>query len=449
MKPWSALLLIVSWAGLGQAQADTHPVTLQQLRAEVEAFTRQDVQRDRARLTAFSEDQQQQQQLLERLRAEVAAQDQRQQQLQQTYSDNQARLHALRQQLQEQSGQVAEVFAVVRQHGKELRPQLAESAVTAQYPQRLSLLDFTDSSRLPDVSAIEGLWYLLEQEISASAQISSFSGSWVGSDGQRQQGDLWRLGNWQVLTAQGQYLGYDPKQQQLLQWARQPDSAAPWLAQQQPALWLDPSRGQVLELLQRQPSLLERIAQGGLVGYVILALGAIGMLVALVRVIMLLRTSWQVRRQLKSKQWRLDNPLGRVLAHVGEARLQAEELEVRVDEAILRELPRLERGIALLKLLAAVAPLLGLLGTVTGMIGTFQSITLFGTSDPRLMAGGISQALVTTVQGLVVAIPLLFCHSLVQGRSRRLLQVLQEKSLSALAQRWEQQGQQERPRHAA
>ncbi|MHA7835731.1 MAG: MotA/TolQ/ExbB proton channel family protein, partial [Algiphilus sp.] len=134
-----------------------------------------------------------------------------------------------------------------------------------------------------------------------------------------------------------------------------------------------------------------------------------------------------------------DNPLGRVLGVVSQehGREDAELLELHLSEAVVKETPRLERFQSLLKLFVAVAPLMGLLGTVTGMILTFQSITLFGTGDPKLMAGGISQALVTTVLGLCVAIPLLFLNSLLGARSRALVQTLDEESALVLAQRLE------------
>ena len=129
------------------------------------------------------------------------------------------------------------------------------------------------------------------------------------------------------------------------------------------------------------------------------------------------------------------NPLGRVLSVIG-SRPRLEELdtlELKLDEAILRETPALERWLGLIKLLAAVAPLLGLLGTVTGMIATFQAITQYGTGDPKMMADGISQALVTTVLGLVAAIPLLFLHSLVAARSKALIQLLEQQSAGLIA----------------
>ncbi len=141
-----------------------------------------------------------------------------------------------------------------------------------------------------------------------------------------------------------------------------------------------------------------------------------------------------MRKQLKSDQVIKGNPIGDMLgayqAHRGD---NIEDLESKLDEIILRNVPKFEKGISIIKLIASVAPLLGLLGTVVGMIATFQAITLFGTGDPKLMAGGISEALVTTMQGLVVAVPMLFLYTLVQTQSRRLIQVLEEQSAGFVA----------------
>ena len=114
-----------------------------------------------------------------------------------------------------------------------------------------------------------------------------------------------------------------------------------------------------------------------------------------------------------------------------------EVLELKLGEAILKELPKFNSMLSFLKIISVVAPLLGLLGTVTGMIVTFQAITLYGAGDPKLMAGGISTALVTTVLGLVVAIPTVFLHTLVQSRAKRLTQILQEESAGMLSERAE------------
>jgi biopolymer transport protein ExbB len=132
---------------------------------------------------------------------------------------------------------------------------------------------------------------------------------------------------------------------------------------------------------------------------------------------------------------REDNPLGRVLkVYADNKHVDMETLELKLSEAIIKETPRLQRFLLFLKIISVVAPLMGLLGTVTGMIQTFQAITLFGTGDPTLMAGGISQALVTTVLGLTVAIPMVLLHTIVSGRSRRIINVLQEQSAGIVAQ---------------
>jgi len=115
-----------------------------------------------------------------------------------------------------------------------------------------------------------------------------------------------------------------------------------------------------------------------------------------------------------------------------------ETIELKIDEAILRETPRLEFGLNFLKLAAGVAPLLGLLGTVTGMIRTFTQITLFGTGDPKIMAGGISEALVTTVSGLIAAIPLLFIHSFAASFARGAQQTLEEQAAGIIARHAEE-----------
>jgi len=204
---------------------------------------------------------------------------------------------------------------------------------------------------------------------------------------------------------------------------------------------LDPTRGQILSLLTEKPNLVERIQQGGVVGYVIIGLGILALLLAAERLITLGIASSKVSAQLKRAEPDEGNPLGRVLKVAEKNRNKdTETLELKLGEAILQETPGLQRGILFIKLISIVAPLLGLLGTVTGMIVTFQAITLFGTGDPKLMAGGISQALVTTVLGLVVAIPTVFLHTLVNGRARRIQHVLQEQAAGVVAERSEEVG---------
>jgi len=166
----------------------------------------------------------------------------------------------------------------------------------------------------------------------------------------------------------------------------------------------------------------------------------VGLLVAILQFLSLLRAGRGVAKQQKQDEASQNNPLGRILS-VYNAKLaqDVETLSLKLDEAILRETPRLERGLITLAILAAIAPMLGLLGTVSGMIETFQAITLFGTGDPKLMSGGISQALVTTELGLAVAIPLLLIHSGLSSKSNRLIQILDEESAAIVARNAEKQ----------
>jgi len=198
---------------------------------------------------------------------------------------------------------------------------------------------------------------------------------------------------------------------------------------------IDPARGAVLSLLVKTPGLVERIQQGRAIGYVIIAVAIVGLLVGLERVIYLSMVGHRMRRQLGNATPDPKNPLGRLLAvFVDNRHVGCETLELKLDERILGELPKLQRGLQTLRIMAVIAPLLGLLGTVTGLIETFQSITLFGTGDPRLMAGGISQALVTTVLGLTAAIPLILLHTAVSSKARRLVGILEEQGAGLVAE---------------
>ena len=188
---------------------------------------------------------------------------------------------------------------------------------------------------------------------------------------------------------------------------------------------LDPSKGAILSLMVQSPDLTERLQQGGGIGYLILVIGAAGLLMVIHRAFSLLSARRGIEAQAKSSESDPGNPLGRLQTIASEmTAANIDTIALRLDEQLGEESARLNRGLATVAVLAAVSPLLGLLGTVTGMIETFQSITLFGTGDPKLMSGGISQALVTTQMGLAVAIPLVLFHSLLMGRANRLIETL-------------------------
>jgi biopolymer transport protein ExbB len=204
---------------------------------------------------------------------------------------------------------------------------------------------------------------------------------------------------------------------------------------------LDVTRGSILALLVESPTLGEQVNQGGIVGYSIIALGIIGLLIAIWRWIALTIAAQKVSAQLKSDKASSDNPLGRVLAaYEANRNADTETIELKLSEAALKEMPGLTKGLLFIKVVSVVAPLMGLLGTVTGMIKTFQVITLYGAGDPKMMAGGISQALVTTVLGLVVAIPMVLIHTIVSGQSRKIINIISSQSAGIVAEHAERRG---------
>jgi len=336
-------------------------------------------------------------------------------------------------------------LGVARQAAGDLRVDFEHSLVSSQFTgrgQQLSVI--ADNKALPTIDQLEQLWFLLQQEMTESGKVVHFNADVLSAAGEAKQSKVIRIGAFNALS-EGQYLRYLPESEQLAVLARQPESRFLDLAIDFGAapkgnadLGVDPTRGVILSMLIQTPNTFERIDQGGIIGYIILTLGAIGFIFAIYRLVVLMQTGQKMSAQLVSETASTDNPLGRVIKDAESHHSpDVETLELVLDEAITREVPVLEKGLGMIKLLAAVAPLLGLLGTVTGMIETFQSISLFGTGDPKLMANGISQALVTTMLGLCIAIPLLFLHSLMASRSKSLVQILDEQTAGIISRRAE------------
>jgi len=431
-----------------QLQQEKEQQQAKQLQQEIRQFVNDDRAEQRARLQAFRQDKTQQEKLLAAAKQRLAKADAEQARLKALFDNNEEQLAELETLLKQRTGQLGEVFGVAKEQSAELKQQLQASLVSAQYPQRAESLNFASEKSVPTMEQLETLWFQLQHEITHSGKISRFQADVADTDGRIQRQPVLRVGTFNSITEKGEFLSWQPDRQQLSVLAGQPadkfqSQAVGFFEGKKQHLLVDVSAGQLLGLIGQKPTLMDQVRQGGSVGYIILALGVLGLATAIYKLIRLNMIRHKINQQLKSDQPKMDNPLGRVLQaclqpiEQARAKHQApdlEQLNSHLDEALLKELPALESGQSLLKLLAASAPLLGLLGTVTGMIGTFQSITLFGTSDPKLMAGGISQALITTVFGLVVAIPMLFSHGLLSSQSRSLLLILQEKSLAQLNQ---------------
>ncbi len=418
---------------------------LDQLLQAVKKEHGQEARINREREKKFLAEKQHQQKLLNSALLELQKQRQLSQRLKSQLEANEQELTELEINLKSRSGELGELFGVARQAAGDLKVDLTQSVISAQFPDRVKKLDLlADSQTLPTISQLEELWFSLQQEMTESGKVVRFDTQIQSASGQPRQAKVIRVGTFNVI-ADGHYLQYLPDIGKLTELARQPEGKYLSLAEklaaarQEPvAFGIDPTRGVILGMLIQTPNAFERIDQGGIIGYIILLLGAFGLIYAIYRLIILTLTGQKMSVQLNSKGISADNPLGRVIAAGEQAdSLDSDTLELLLDEAITREVPVLEKGLSMIKLLAAVAPLLGLLGTVTGMISTFQSISLFGTGDPKLMASGISQALVTTMLGLCVAIPLLFLHSLVVSRSRILIQILDEQSAGIISRRLE------------
>lgn len=424
---------------LSPAFAD-EPNDLQSLLEQVKNDRSQEKQALAKRESVFVNDRNKQKELLKAASKKLEEVEARSESLRRSYDTNDLEIARQNAVLKEKMGALGELDGIVKQIAGDLDVIIDTSLVSAQKPDRDKILDVLSSRKeLPSLQELEELWILAMDEMVESGKVVTFPGKIVTAAGNEIEQDVTRIGVFNAVSA-GRFLRNLPETGKLIEPGRQPGQRYLDMAQDlemaESGLHpfpIDPTRGAMLALLVQVPDLKNRIEQGGLVGYVILFIGLIGVLISLERLFVLVQTGRKVKQQLKSKKPD-NNPLGRIMqVYLKNSDVDTETLGLKLDEAVLKEMPKIQRGLSTLALLAAVSPLLGLLGTVTGIIETFQSITLYGTGDPRVMSGGISQALVTTVMGLLVAIPLLLFHSLLSSKSNTLVQVLDEKSTAFVA----------------
>ena len=384
--------------------------------------------------------------LLEGAKRERDAAEARSKRLWAEFDANEARLAELDALLTQRLGSLGELFGVVRQVAGDGSSVMYNSLLSAQYPKRDEFFaELGKAKSLPSIEQLERLWFEIQREMTESGRVARFRTKIVDANGVPTEAEVELIGSF-VAMSEGRYLNYLPSVGALGVLARQPEAGLTGSARAlQDASGgyvkaaVDPSRGVLLQMIVQRPDWRERIEKGEAVGYVIIFVGVVGALLALYQAAYLIRTRMAVRRQLAQLDTTTpDNPLGRVLSAVSPdpntIEEDAEVVELRISEAVLREVPKLERFQAFLRLTVAAGPLLGLIGTVIGMIITFQSITESGSSDPRLMANGISQAMIATVLGLGIAIPLLFVNAGLASMSRGVVQILDEQSTGMLAE---------------
>ncbi len=407
---------------------------------------------NRKRENEFRQKRSQQEQLLDDSVKQKEAEEVKSATLEVIFEDNDKELNELQNTLNERLGALKELFGVMQQVSGDARSRFENSLTNIQYPDRGQFLEdlakkIGSNSKLPSISEIERLWYELQREMTESGKVIKFSTDVIDVEGGKNKTEVIRVGSFNIV-ANGKYLNYEPETGNVIEIPRQPEgrrftgSTADLFnaSGEKVAFGLDPTLGGVLMSLVARPNLIERIQQGGIVGYLIILLGLFGVGIAIERLIRLVDADRKVTAQLKSDVVSKDNALGRVLSVYDENKnTDTETLELKMAEAVFKETPELNKGLILIKVISVVAPLMGLLGTVTGMIKTFQAITLYGAGDPKLMAGGISQALVTTVLGLTVAIPTTLLHTIVSGRSKRVSQIIQEQGAGIIASHSEQE----------
>ncbi len=385
---------------------------------------------------------------------ELARQERIADQLEAEYKKNEEILRVKEEAYQKELGSLVELFGHLQSSAGEAAVQFSGSLTSGQYGQdRVAFLNdlttkMSETTELPSIREIEGLWYELQREMVASGQVVSYETTVVDVDGESSQCMVTRIGLFNAVC-DGKYLEYAAASGQYAFLPRQPAGRYTKTAKnignaevgEQIKFGVDPTGptgGSLLANLIQTPSIAERAAQGREVGYAIIFVGLIGIILAFWKLWSLFVLGKAVKAQSGSKTLDVRNPLGRVLK-VGEDNFKKDidTLELKLAEAIMAERPSIERGISAVRIISVVAPLAGLLGTVTGMIVTFQMITLYGTGDPKLMAGGISQALVTTVLGLLVAIPTTLLHSFAASSAKGIINVLEEQSTGLLAERAE------------
>lgn len=484
---WSVVLGLVFTCTLGTAQDDSETSgsilvdegltvheapTLDELLESIRA--RRDVENlaHQQRIDDFERQVAEQDRLLDEADKEYEAQQDEAKRLEELISQNDATISDRQRELDEKLGSLRELFGVIQQVAGETRGTFLGSVVSADFPNRDVFLNnlakkMGTAMELASVDEMNEMWSLMLEHIIETGKVRRFPGTVLTNAGGTKETDLVRVGAFNLVSDTG-YVNYNFDTYQVVDLSRQPSgeftSTAKRLYRAKPgtqvAFAIDPSRGSILSLETERATFGEMVGspfggmlsgkcwlpfcdgQGGMVGSIIIMVGIVGVVLAVWRMVVLFFVRQKVEAQRQDfDNPRDDNPLGKLLqVYTENKEVDSETLQLKIGEAILHEMPALTRNISLVQVISVVAPLMGLLGTVIGMIQTFQAITLFGTGDPKIMAGGISTALMTTVLGLCVAIPTVLLHALTSQFSRSVIHVLDEQSEGLIAEHAESKG---------
>ena len=448
----SAILSFSSFALVGQEEApQSQALTLDELLELVKAGKFAENEEATKRENRFNKEKNRQQTLLANAKAERVKLEAIATSLEATFEANDAKLNLLEDQLKTRLGSLYETFGHLQGVASDTEDYFKTAITSGQFgkDREIFLKDLAkkmgEGVSVATIEEIEQLWYELSRELVASGSVERFEATVIDNDGESSIEDVVRIGNFNAV-AEGQYLTYLSKR------------GAYETLPKQPGRYLDgtydifdedsgfvqfavdptgPQGGALLVNLISLPSFFEQIQYGRITGYTIILLCFIAIGVFGWRFYALFTINGNVKKQAAGESAG-DNPLSRIFSVADQNKTDTETLELKLAEQILIERAEIDQYIWVVRLIAVISPLLGLFGTIIGMINTFQAITLFGTGDPKTMAGGISEALVTTMLGLMCAIPATFMAAALSNYSKGILAVLEEQSTGMVAARAEE-----------
>ncbi len=443
MRAFARILIfffVVPMAFPPASPAAEKPASLGELLKAVERKELIRTERDAERLRRFTKLKNEREKIAREAEQVRIAEEKRSEILQKQYTDNDLAIRRFRESISRQHGDVREILGHLTAVADRSEDIFRRSPVSAQFTDRTAFAEELRLNRFPSIDDMERLWFELQREMIESGQIVRFRVPVYDSKGRLKETEIVRVGVFNVM-GRGGFLDYDPDTGQVKNLSRQPQSrfsgAAEKIFKSGSGIVktaIDPSRGAILSLFVRSPGFGERVEQGGNIGYLIILMGVTGLVLALARVRGLRQTVARMRAQETSPKAGADNPLGRLMQTYEKNSLgSADSAEIALAESLRAETDGFDRFLPFVKFIYVSAPLLGLLGTVVGMIKTFQIISFFGSADPKLLAGGISQALVTTVMGLCVAIPVLLLHTFIRAKSREAAGILERKASELVA----------------
>lgn len=351
---------------------------------------------------------------------------------------------------------VNELSGAIKANAKDVAGLVRESLHTGGDLGNPEVLEaIAEDDQFPGMGDIRMMSEILEDEIRLSGNVRLVKDTIVDRSGRQTEAEILVIGNFTAAYRTDNETGFlnpssatgPPFALSSLPPRRMQSKINAYMDGKSMEVPMDISKGGALRQLVHELSLWEQISEGGPIVWPILFLLGLGLIIITERTVFLLRRRFDSNGFMRSIEKLLDEnkfeeckqacegtskkPLSRIInAGLRCCHMPREEMENALQEAILREIPPMERFLSTLGMLAAIAPLLGLLGTVTGMINTFHVITSHGTGDPRIMSGGISEALVTTMLGLAVAIPMLMAHTWLGRAVDKTIGEMEEKAVT-------------------